>query len=177
MQGWPAAPPHWASNTDSMHEHHLLQLHARQERQQRAQTWLATLLSGICCAGMAYVINLGIEGIDKLRFMATLHLIHPGGGLLLPWLAFTGSSCAFCLLAGLGVAYLSPLAAGSGMPHIMAYCNGVDIPGLLVGFRLVGAAVERPIPMTRWFDCLFCEGGVRVGALRSGVSTSLWWAG
>jgi hypothetical protein len=62
-----------------MHKHHLLQQYARQERRQRAQIWLATLLSGICCAVMAYVINLGIEGIDKLRFMATLHLIRPGG--------------------------------------------------------------------------------------------------
>lgn len=99
------------------------------------------------------------------------------GGLLLPWLTFTGSSCACCLLAGLGVTYLSPLAAGSGIPHIMAYCNGVDIPGLLVGLRLAGAAVERPRPMTGRFDSLLCEGGVRVGALRSGVSTSLSWAG
>jgi hypothetical protein len=52
--------------------------------------------------------------------------------VFLPWLAFNGTSCASCLLAALGVAYLSPLAAGSGIPHIMAYCNGVDIPGLLV---------------------------------------------
>jgi hypothetical protein len=28
---------------------------------------------------MAFLLNLGIEGIDKLRFMATLHLIKPEG--------------------------------------------------------------------------------------------------
>jgi hypothetical protein len=50
------------------------------ERSCRLVTWLVTILSGICCAAMAYLINLGIEGIDKLRFMATLHLIKPGGG-------------------------------------------------------------------------------------------------
>lgn len=54
------------------------------------------------------------------------------GGLLLPWLVFNVVSCAPCLLATLGVAYLSPLAAGSGIPHIKAYCRGVEIPGLLV---------------------------------------------
>jgi H+/Cl- antiporter ClcA len=74
------------------------------------------------------------------RVSTTTH----AGGLLLPWLAFTGSSCACCLLAGLGVAYLSPLAAGSGIPHIMAYCNGIEIPGLLVGlrFRVQAEGVE-----------------------------------
>lgn len=62
-----------------MHTQNSLKHCAWQERRQRAQLWLATLLSGTCCAVMAYVINLGIEGIDKLRFKATLHLIHPGG--------------------------------------------------------------------------------------------------
>lgn len=62
------------------HQNHVLKLYAKQERRQRAQIWLATLLSGVCCAAMAYIINLGIEGIDKLRFKATLHLIQPGGG-------------------------------------------------------------------------------------------------
>lgn len=52
---------------------------ARQELESHAIAWLVTLLSGFSCAVMAYVINLGIEGIDKLRFMATLLLIRPGG--------------------------------------------------------------------------------------------------
>jgi len=64
---------------------------------------------------------------------------HSAGGLLLPWLVFNAVSCAPCLLATLGVAYLAPLAAGSGIPHIKAYCRGVEIPGLLVGTIMVSA--------------------------------------
>lgn len=58
--------------------------------------------------------------------------VCPAGGFLLPWLVFNATSCAISAVAALGVVYLSPLAAGSGIPHIKAYCNGIEIPGLLV---------------------------------------------
>eukprot|EP00775_Hariotina_reticulata_P002490 gene2490-2793_t len=97
---------------------------------------------------MAFVINVGIEAMDRLRYLLVLHFIHPGGGLGVPWLVFNAISCAAALVAALGVVYIAPLAAGSGIQHIKAHCNGADTPGLLAAMGAgAGVAAAFVAPM------------------------------
>ena len=60
------------------------------------------------------------------------------GGFLAPYLTHISISAGFALVAGGLVSFVEPLAAGSGIPEVKTYLNGVHIKGLLT-IRWVGA--------------------------------------
>lgn len=47
------------------------------------------------------------------------------------FLAFAGCNIAFATLAGTLCAFVAPAAAGSGIPEVKSYLNGVDAPSIL----------------------------------------------
>lgn len=47
------------------------------------------------------------------------------------FLAFAGCNMAFACIAGALCAYIAPAAAGSGIPEVKAYLNGIDAPSIL----------------------------------------------
>ena len=51
---------------------------------------------------------------------------------------FTGFNFGLTLFASLFTALVSPAAAGSGIPEVKAYLNGVDAPGIFSLRTLVG---------------------------------------
>lgn len=48
----------------------------------------------------------------------------------LAFIVFASSNLALTLLASLITAFVAPEAAGSGIPEVKAYLNGVDAPAI-----------------------------------------------
>ncbi|KAG2484944.1 hypothetical protein HYH03_016330 [Edaphochlamys debaryana] len=63
--------------------------------------------------------------------------IGPGVGFFVPWLAFAGLAALYAGLAGLLVTRIAPVAAGSGVPQMKAWINGVTVPGAVAPTTLV----------------------------------------
>ena len=55
----------------------------------------------------------------------------PAGGFWAPYATFVSISIGYAIVAGSLVAFVEPLAAGSGIPEIKTYLNGIHIKGLL----------------------------------------------
>ena len=76
------------------------------------------------------------------------------GGFWPPYLAFLAFCLGYCTLAGAIPSYIAPLSAGSGIPEIKAYLNGVRIRGggccscyctvPLLAARTLPASMNRP---------------------------------
>jgi hypothetical protein len=58
----------------------------------------------------------------------------------LGWLAFTLATTILTMFAVTCCLYIAPAAAGSGIPDVVAYLNGVDVPAVLL-FRTLVAKI------------------------------------
>lgn len=65
------------------------------------------------------------------------------------FIVFSVSNLALTLFATVITAFIAPAAAGSGIPEVKAYLNGVDAPGIL-SFRTLLVKVSSSLfPFTR----------------------------
>jgi len=103
---------------------------------------LVGIATGLAGAGLKNII----QYFTKLKFMHVASLIAADRfGLM--WFYVTSVSLLLALGAAAVVVYLEPAAAGSGVPEVMAYLNGVSIPKvfnartLLVKYTSVGLTV------------------------------------
>eukprot|EP01060_Flectonema_neradi_P013416 TRINITY_DN2017_c0_g1_i1.p1 TRINITY_DN2017_c0_g1~~TRINITY_DN2017_c0_g1_i1.p1 ORF type:complete len:551 (+),score=45.31 TRINITY_DN2017_c0_g1_i1:245-1897(+) len=117
--------------------------------------WLMFLVIGTTVGVLAFLLFQSIAFIAKKRKEATLSSINPHSDSTF-WEAYfihvgTGTACAF--LSTLLVVFLAPAAAGSGVPDVMGYLNGVLIPSvfnfktLLVKFTSCILAVGSGLPV------------------------------
>lgn len=93
--------------------------------------WTLSFLIGAAMGVIAFLVVLGIDLLADARLDAATALIDPGGGVGAAWAAFTFISVAYAAVAAALVAFVEPLAAGSGIPEMKTYLNGVQIRGLL----------------------------------------------
>ena len=56
------------------------------------------------------------------------------------WLLFTGATVGLSVFAVACCHFIAPAAAGSGIPDVVAYLNGVDVPAILL-FRTLVAKI------------------------------------
>lgn len=59
------------------------------------------------------------------------HESNPSGDLVLPYLYWIGLSILPVALGASMVTYLEPITAGSGIPQVKSYLNGVKIPRIV----------------------------------------------
>lgn len=57
--------------------------------------------------------------------------INPGGNLVIPYLYWMGMSIVPVVLGAALVTYVEPITAGSGMPQVKSYLNGIKIPRIV----------------------------------------------
>ncbi|CEF62539.1 CBS domain and Chloride channel, voltage gated family and Chloride channel, core domain-containing protein [Strongyloides ratti] len=107
---------------------------------EQANRWFACFLIGIITAGVAIVVDLLIyySGQIKFRFLINnlLNLcdqknLQGGGCMWIVLMAWALYNCGLVFIASCLVIYLSPIAAGSGIPQIKCFLNGVQIPGVV----------------------------------------------
>jgi chloride channel 7 len=97
-------------------------------KQRSFKRWIMTLSIGLLTGCIAAVVNGMTVMLTSLKFNTVYHMIDSGGGPTFPsFLALAAFSLCYVLVANFMV-ILEPLAAGSGIPEIKCFLNGIDIP-------------------------------------------------
>ncbi|KAA8522971.1 hypothetical protein F0562_009394 [Nyssa sinensis] len=91
--------------------------------------WTLCFLIGFIVSLVGFCNNLAVENIAGMKFVVTsnMMLAHKYWAA---FLVFWASNFVLALFASLITAFIAPEAAGSGIPEVKAYLNGVDAPGI-----------------------------------------------
>ncbi|KAM0026330.1 putative CBS domain, chloride channel, voltage gated, chloride channel, core [Helianthus debilis subsp. tardiflorus] len=135
--------------------------------------WILCFVIGIVVSLIGFFINLAIENIAGEKFVITSNMML-ANRYLAAFLIFAAANLGLTLFSCLITTLIAPEAAGSGIPEVKAYLNGVDAPAIF-SFRtllvkIVGsiAAVSSSLnvgkagPMVHTGACiaaLTCQGG------------------
>ncbi len=115
--------------------------------------WLLCLSIGICTALLATGIIFATNRLSSFKFSVVDRYISSvegkasAGHVATAFAIFSAFSVAFATAGAVIVAYLEPLSAGSGIPELKAYINGVNIPRLLRFKTLVAKCLSLPLAM------------------------------
>jgi len=136
--------------------------------------WTLCLLTGTLVSVSVFFVNYAVENIAAVKFSYTFALMRTS--YLASFLVYALFNCGLVLLAACLVVFCAPAAAGSGIPDVKAYLNGVDTPGVLLGRTLIskmlgcicsvagGLAVGKEGPFVHVGACiasLLCQGGTK----------------
>ena len=147
------------------------------------QRWLIMFSVGILTALVACSIDISIEILAKLKYSQlrqwTDHCVEEEHDCLyIPYLLWVALNVVPVCLGSFLVAYIEPVAGGSGIPQVKCYLNGVKVPRVVriktllckaVGVTLSvlgGLAVGKEGPMIH-------SGAVIAAGISQGKSTSL----
>ncbi|KAH6768544.1 chloride channel D [Perilla frutescens var. frutescens] len=98
--------------------------------------WLMALLIGIGTALAAVFINISVENFAGWKYSWTFNLIQKS--YFAGFVVYTLINLALVLSSVYIITQFSPAAAGSGIPEIKGYLNGIDTHGILLFRTLVG---------------------------------------
>ncbi|CAN1290022.1 Putative chloride channel-like protein CLC-g [Linum perenne] len=88
--------------------------------------WSLCFLVGLIVSLIGFFNNLAVENIAGMKFVVTSNMM-----LAQRFVFLFVISLLLTLFASVITAFIAPAAAGSGIPEIKAYLNGVDAPGIL----------------------------------------------
>ncbi|KAI9125710.1 hypothetical protein K1719_003128 [Acacia pycnantha] len=91
--------------------------------------WVLCLLIGAIVGVVGFFHNLAVETFAGLKFVITSDLMLQRR-FLLAFVVFCSSNLVLILFSTVLTAFIAPAAAGSGIPEVKAYLNGVDAPGV-----------------------------------------------
>ncbi|MQL80861.1 hypothetical protein Taro_013311 [Colocasia esculenta] len=92
--------------------------------------WTLCFLLGLATGGVGFFVNLAVENVAGVKFVVTSNLML-SGHFALSFAVFAGANFVLLMTAAVMTAYFAPTAAGSGIPELKAYLNGVDAPDIL----------------------------------------------
>ncbi|XVE71516.1 hypothetical protein DITRI_Ditri10aG0157000 [Diplodiscus trichospermus] len=91
--------------------------------------WLLCFLIGCIVSLVGFFNNLAVENIAGVKFVITSNMML-SRRYGMAFLVFLLSNLVLTLFAAIITAFIAPAAAGSGIPEVKAYLNGVDAPGI-----------------------------------------------
>ena len=104
--------------------------HADYQRQE-AFKWVLSALIGLAMGLIAFLVDTLIEGLNYAKFESAERYIRAGSSGAGAFFVMLSLVVVFAAIAGAAVAWVEPLAAGSGIPELKTYLNGVHLKGLL----------------------------------------------
>ncbi|KAM7478712.1 hypothetical protein LguiA_026925 [Lonicera macranthoides] len=137
--------------------------------------WTLALLIGLGTGVVGFFNNLAVENIAGFKLLLTSNLMLKHK-YYLAFAAFAGCNVVLASCAAVLCAYIAPAAAGSGIPEVKAYLNGVDAHSILAPSTLfvkifgsifgvaAGFVVGKEGPMVHTGACianLLGQGGSR----------------
>uniref|UniRef100_A0A8C5H7Y3 Chloride channel protein n=1 Tax=Gouania willdenowi TaxID=441366 RepID=A0A8C5H7Y3_GOUWI len=143
--------------------------------------WVICALIGFLTGLIACFIDIVVEQVAKVKYNVikeNIETFTEAGGLSISLILWAVLNCSFVIVGAILVAFFEPIAAGSGIPQIKCYLNGVKIPRVVRLKTLVvkvcgvicsvvgGLAVGKEGPMIH-------SGGVVAAGVSQGRSTSL----
>ena len=84
---------------------------------------------GLSMGFCAFCVDISLETLNNWKFGSVKRVIRERGGFWAPYLTFLTFCLAYSGISGAIVSFIAPLAAGSGIPEIKTYLNGVHIKG------------------------------------------------
>ncbi|CAM6118423.1 unnamed protein product [Calypogeia fissa] len=91
--------------------------------------WTFALLIALFTALVGLGINVAVENIAGAKFVWTAKDIQENG-YVWAFLGYAGINVSLVGFAAVLVVYIAPAAAGSGIPEVKAFLNGVDTPNI-----------------------------------------------
>ncbi|KAF5744022.1 chloride channel protein CLC-c-like [Tripterygium wilfordii] len=137
--------------------------------------WTLALLIGLGTGVVGFFNNLAVENIAGFKLLLTNNFMLKEK-YYFAFLCFAGCNVALAIAAGALCAYIAPAAAGSGIPEVKAYLNGIDAHSILAPSTLfvkifgsifgvaAGFVVGKEGPMVHTGACianLLGQGGSR----------------
>lgn len=92
--------------------------------------WTLALLIGISTGFVGFFSNIAVENIAGFKLLLTSELMNKQK-YYQAFVIFAGCNMILAISAGALCAYIAPAAAGSGIPEVKAYLNGVDAHAIL----------------------------------------------
>ncbi|KAK2587410.1 hypothetical protein KPH14_003124 [Odynerus spinipes] len=136
----PGATNFLSSNYESLDydpcENHLLQDEERKKGykfvvKKNFARWFIFLLIGICTALIACFVDISIEQLSNVKYgYLKTYVDHcvVNKCLWLPYLIWLISNIIPVFIGAILVSYIEPVAAGSGIPQVKCYLNGIKVP-------------------------------------------------
>ncbi|XP_010546809.1 PREDICTED: chloride channel protein CLC-d isoform X2 [Tarenaya hassleriana] len=101
-----------------------------------AVKWFFSLLIGIGTGLAAVFINLSVENFAGWKFALTFSIIQKS--YFAGFIVYVFINLALVFSSAYIITQFAPAAAGSGIPEIKGYLNGIDIHGILLFRTLIG---------------------------------------
>ncbi|KAG2486586.1 hypothetical protein HYH03_014756 [Edaphochlamys debaryana] len=126
----------------------ILNISQRQFTSELVFSWTLSVASGVLNGIAGYLINQGIYLLSRVKHEVTLRYIHPGGGFGVPYCVYLAFTLLYALVAGALGSWISPQSAGSSIPEIRCYLNGIHVKGLLTIRTLLAKALGVPLAIS-----------------------------
>ncbi|XP_055609644.1 H(+)/Cl(-) exchange transporter 7 isoform X2 [Uranotaenia lowii] len=111
--------------------------------------WIISMKIGIGTALVACLINIVIDVVSRYKYGFLKHQVDKNvinGDLSIPYLYWVLLNVVPVMVGSSLVAYVEPVAAGSGIPQVKCYLNGVKIPRIVriktLAVKAVGVATS-----------------------------------
>ncbi|KAK8948908.1 Chloride channel protein CLC-c [Platanthera zijinensis] len=92
--------------------------------------WTLALLIGLATGMVGFFNNLAVENIAGFKLLLTSNLMLEHRHFQ-AFVAYAGCNLVLAAAAAILCAYVAPAAAGSGIPEVKAYLNGIDAHSIL----------------------------------------------
>ena len=129
--------------------------------------WGLSVMIGVTMGFVAFTVDGLIDKLNAFKYGSVTALIDNGFPDVATWLTFVCISGALATVAGGFCSHVEPLAAGSGIPEMKTYLNGVHLKGLLrlrtVVAKLGGIAFSIGSGLIAGKEGPFVHGGGLVG--------------
>ncbi|CAH2106555.1 unnamed protein product [Euphydryas editha] len=93
--------------------------------------WIIVLQIGVVTALIAFIIDICIEEFSKIKYEQLKKSVDKYvflDKLYIPYLLWVLTNICIVFIGSMLVAYVEPVAAGSGIPQVKCYLNGVKVP-------------------------------------------------
>ncbi|RLN03754.1 chloride channel protein CLC-c-like [Panicum miliaceum] len=104
--------------------------------QYQALKWALALFVGLVVALVGFFNNIAVENIAGFKLLLTSDLMLKDR-YMMAFVVYIGCNTTLAAAAAALCAYVAPAAAGSGIPEVKAYLNGIDAHSILAPSTLL----------------------------------------
>jgi len=162
-----------------VHQNELVAKTLKDFNRENMLRWVVVIFIGFWTAVFAFVIDVGVKSISAYKFELTRNIIDKCGNCFtLPFVTYVCSNFLLIGAASFLVAWVEPCAAGSGIPEIKCYLNGVKIPRVLRARTLFAKAIGVMFSVSGGLPCgkegpMIHTGAIVAGGLSQGKAETI----
>ena len=84
---------------------------------------------GVSMGVLAFLVDIFLQRLNSFKYSAVKSVVRDTGGFWAPYIVWLCFTMGYAALSSYLVTTFAPLGAGSGIPEIKTYLNGVHIKG------------------------------------------------